>query len=90
LPHEKIEPRISRTPADGTRWFNEYDELVGFASVLLAADAFAEPEAQSVIYYFEKPWNYDREHQAWVKHGRPTGAEYSDAWDNFRLDIEPL
>jgi hypothetical protein len=76
------------TPPAG-RWFDDYTEIVKFGQVLYAADRFGEPEAQSVLYYFEKPWKWDNEHDAWVKRGQPIEAGQHD-WDGFLHDTEVL
>lgn len=84
MPHEQITPRQApkptpRTPAD-TGWFADYSEVVTFGGILHAIDSLSS--AQDVLYYFEKPWKWTPEYEAWTQHGRPTEPGAHD-WDGF-------
>jgi len=54
-------------------WHEERGEVLAFARAMSAAHEFDGPDG--VIYYFEKPWKWDREHDAWVLAGRPDAFE---------------
>lgn len=61
-------------------WWNDHAELVTFARVLAGAGAFDHDDRQrkaieQVVFYFEKPWRYDDEHEAWTRLGRPAIVE---------------
>lgn len=67
-----------------SNWYENRVELLTFARVLNLLGAFAEEAegriarrdrlqtaADAAIYYFEKPWKWDREYARWVELGRP-------------------
>ena len=84
MPHEQITPRQAppptpRTPAD-TGWFADYSEVVTFGGVLADIDTLTS--ARDVLYYFEKPWKWTPEYEAWTAHGRPLAPGEYD-WAGF-------
>ena len=60
-------------------WTLDHSNLVVFASVLVAADWLDTP--QSVVDFFEKPWNWDGEHAIWHDHGEPDTED--TGWEAF-------
>jgi hypothetical protein len=41
-----------------------------------------EDDAREVIYYFDKPWKWDKEHSIWESQGRPSPAIEED-WETY-------
>jgi len=60
----------------GCSWFDDHDEVMAFARVMVEGDAF--PEQTDLLYYFEKPWKWTKERDEWIEDGEP------DAWDPDR------
>lgn len=84
MPHEQITPRQAppptpRTPAD-TGWFADYSEVVTFGHILAYADAL--DTAPEVLEYFDRPWKWTPEYEAWARHGRPLEPG-ADDWAGF-------
>lgn len=61
-----------------------YDKIAEFAHVLV--DANWLDTAESVLYFFEKPWKYDREYGIWVDCDEPDTE--SPEWSAFCELIE--
>lgn len=88
MPHEQITPRqeplpTPRTPAD-TGWFADYTEVVTFGGILADVDALAT--VREVLEYFEKPWKWTSEYDAWARHGRPLDDE-QPGWAAFLAEV---
>jgi hypothetical protein len=65
---------------DPTPWYADHDELVHFANVLVDTDWFESP--RGVVYFFEKPWKWEPQHQLWEQSGRPA-SDAGATWDAF-------
>lgn len=65
----------------GTQEREIVDRVFGFAVILREADAMPPDEDE----YFERPWKWDREYQAWVRAGRPQPPEGTAdlSWERF-------
>lgn len=77
-------PSPSELPAGGWTWSDFSLPVFDFARILRAADLMPADEDE----YWEKPWKWDPEHQAWIDAGEPappehTGAPASLAWRRF-------
>ncbi len=75
-------------------WYS-LSELVSFAHVLKTLDAFVVPggdEADELLRFFEKPWKWDAEHEAWVRLGRPSPEDpvFEDVRSGMVLVIDVL
>lgn len=59
------------------RWYEEREELLSFARVMKELGAFGcgADEADTVLYYIEKPWKWTEEHDDWVSLGRPSADD---------------
>jgi len=76
-----------------TEWFESNDKTVRFATDMLRAGYF-EPvgeetstEAENLLAYFDKPWNWDREHAWWVVNGWTDDVEL---WEvGFDTEFDP-
>ena len=68
---------MTHTPSQD--WITDHDELCRFAAVLLYVH---RSSAQDILYFFEKPWKWEPEHQIWVDCGRPDSAE-DEGWEAF-------
>lgn len=57
------------------------DRVFTFAVILREADLMPPDEDE----YFERPWKWDREYQAWVRAGRPQPPEGTTdlSWERF-------
>lgn len=67
-------------------WITQPDQVLEFGERLAAAGAFDTPA--DALYYIDKPYKWDDEHDEWVRLGSPTPPEpgvKSDttAWDSF-------
>jgi hypothetical protein len=62
-----------------TKWYNDYDTVVGFAKILESAGEIED--AKEAILYFEKPWKYDPEYEAWIELEKP--GKKDGNWDEF-------
>lgn len=58
------------------RWFDDGDQVLRFARILVASDAFTEPD--EVVDYFEEPWKWDGEYQLWERSGCPDPPSSDD------------
>lgn len=52
-------------------WYDDPREVLYFAHVLADEGYFdsgtsVKESLQNLMYYFEKPWKWDAEHQAWT------------------------
>ena len=65
-------------------------KIYRFFEILRSADLLGPDE----FYYFEKPWKWGREHQAWVAAGRPNPPEDGDptdlSWERFTKTVAAL
>ena len=56
-------------------WHTNHAEVCSFASMLIAHAQFQGESIDDslglLLYYFEKPWKWSTEHEAWRKAGRP-------------------
>lgn len=50
-------------------WYDDYGKVLEFGAILVAADVL--PDRHEVLYFFEKPWKWDREWQLWHSRGNP-------------------
>lgn len=53
----------------GTDWFEDHDEVLAFARVLVEADGFTSQA--DLLYFFEKPWKWTADRDAWILAGEP-------------------
>jgi hypothetical protein len=67
------------------KWYNDYDTVVGFARTLENAGELTD--AREVILYFEKPWKYDTEYDAWLEFDKPNSDDKKN-WDSFIEKLE--
>jgi hypothetical protein len=77
MPAEFISPTERHTIA----------KVFTFAEILRAADLMPHDEDE----YFERPWKWGREHQAWVAAGRPRPPEDDSTvgvWEEFVVAAE--
>ncbi|MDA0250742.1 MAG: hypothetical protein O2892_07785 [Actinomycetota bacterium] len=80
-------PRHDELPAGGWVWSDFSLPVFDFACILRAADLMPANEDE----YWEKPWKWDPEHQAWIAAGEPAppdaaGAPAALAWRRFLRD----
>ena len=68
-----------------TEWTDDHYEIVEFAEMLVDADLLES--AKDVIYFLDKPWKWNNEHEAWVRHGRPAD-DTADGWFPFHKELE--
>lgn len=68
----------------GTDWFHHSDNVLEFARILHAAHYFATDvdPVQLCLDYFEKPWKWTAERDAWIAAGRPVDNALEDAVEN--------
>jgi hypothetical protein len=52
------------------RWFDDHDEVVYFATILLDSGQLPD-DTREVVYYFDRPYKWDKEHDIWESHDRP-------------------
>ena len=64
---------------DNTEWWEDRSYVTEFGRLLYEADIL--DIAPLIMDYFEKPWKWTPEHEAWVALDRPT-PEGGD-WDRF-------
>jgi hypothetical protein len=68
----------------------KYAELVLFARVLCDLEMFATID--DLLYFLEKPWKWDEEHDFWNEAGRPTydeGENWQIFYEEFRGTFTP-
>lgn len=65
-------------------WYEDYRELGSFASVLYDADEF--DDVSELLYYIEKPYKWDTEHDKWEEMGNPSSDD--DEWDEFKAILD--
>jgi len=57
-------------------WYTNHAEVCSFASMLIAHAQFQGESIDDslglLLYYFEKPWKWTPQRDAWVQLGRPT------------------
>lgn len=60
-------------------WCTNHEEVLAFARVLAESYVFhtigQRDAIQNVIYYFEKPYKWTEEYEAWTKAGKPETIE---------------
>lgn len=61
-------------------WDESFAEVLRFGRVLNNAEEFDNPS--EVLYYFEKPYKWDREHETWSEMGEPYD-DGDDSWSEF-------
>ncbi len=70
---------------DAVPWYTDYDEVVRFAAVLVAAGWLETPG--EVVFFFEQPWMWARVHRVWEQFGRPR-HDSGMAWRTYVAQIE--
>lgn len=65
---------------DSREWTYTFGRLLWTAGVLM--------EVEDVFYYFEKPWKWTTEHEAYVTAGRP--HEDGPGWKEWLKVLEDL
>jgi hypothetical protein len=75
-------------PLPAPDWTTNHTELLRFAHVLV--DAGSLTDAKEVLYFFEKPWKWDQEHQIWDGCHRPDTERGDWSWFVRKLDREEL
>lgn len=77
------------SPAD---WYADHDEVVTFARALVDANVITTVDES--LYYFEKPWKWTAEHDAWAQCGKPLdglhGREERSHWHGFLDALDGL
>ena len=68
-------PHQDELPAGGWVWSDFSLPVYDFARILRAADLMPDDEDE----YWEKPWKWDAEHQAWIAAGEPAPPEQAEA-----------
>jgi hypothetical protein len=66
-------------------WYETHEELVAFGRVLADALDF---DTNDVLDYFEKPWKWSSEYQAWMGWGCPTRED--SGWELFTKALEKV
>lgn len=49
-------------------WFEVHEEVCAFARALVKGDSV---RGMDIVRYFETPWDFNVEHDAWIAAGRP-------------------
>lgn len=57
-------------------WCEDSSEVLAFARVMVEADTF--PSQFELLSYFEKPWNWTEERDAWILAGEPDSFDPSE------------
>ena len=70
----KTMEKMSTTKLDN--WILDNSEILEFASLLDDIGAFMD--TSSVIYFFEKPWKWNKERDNWIELGRPDSKKIID------------
>jgi hypothetical protein len=70
---------------DAAPWYAQFDELVRFAGVLVAAGWLETPG--EVVFFFERPWMWRRVHKVWEESGRPQAGSGA-TWRTYVALIE--
>lgn len=65
--------------ASDDKWWENRDWTHTFGLLLKAADVLTEVD--SVFHYFEKPWKWTKEYEAYVVAGEPN--EGGPGWDDW-------
>jgi len=68
-------------------WYADHGEVVSLASILVGLDRLSTPH--DVIYFFEKPWKWDREFRIWDEAGRPLPPSSDDLAEARMLRTAP-
>lgn len=61
--------QLSTEYTKGCDWFDDHDEVLAFARALDEGDGFTS--TGDVLYYFEKPWKWTEDRDAWINQGEP-------------------
>lgn len=61
-------------------WWQNAQDRNAFARVLVDSDAVQS--AHDLLYFYEKPWKWDREYDLWIESGKPT-TEDAEGWEAF-------
>jgi DNA-binding transcriptional regulator YhcF (GntR family) len=69
-------------------WYTSMDELNCFAHVLIDSDRIDADQCKDLIYYYEKPWKWDREHQVWRALGEPMEPSRADSPKTYAADCK--
>lgn len=63
-------------------WYTDHATLMSFVRVLARAEAFRgdsrREDTRNILYFFEKPWKWTPEYEAWVRLGRPNDVDDVD------------
>jgi hypothetical protein len=90
LAHYSVTADRPQLPAGGWTWSDFSLPVFDFAQILRAAGLMPSDEDE----YWEKPWKWDPERQAWVAAGEPSPpaptAPQSLAWRRFLRDCAAL
>jgi hypothetical protein len=57
-------------------WCEDQDEVLAFARVMVEGDTFATQT--DLLYYFEKPWKWTEDRDAWIQAGEPDSFDPSE------------
>lgn len=72
-----LRPISGGAPGD---WDENFSEVLRFARVLNNAEEFDNPN--EVLYYFEKPYKWDKEHDQWTEFEEPYDED-DENWGDF-------
>lgn len=73
-------------------WYGNMDELNCFAHVLVDCGLWPITyDPKELIYFYEKPWKWDREHKVWKALGEPYQPDRANFWpgeDTYEEDCK--
>lgn len=61
--------RLSDEQPSGCDWYDDPDEVMAFARVMVEGDAFATP--LDLLGYFVEPWKWTEDRDDWILAGEP-------------------
>jgi hypothetical protein len=67
-----------------TEWFEDYHELASFADALDEANEWDDVE--ELLYYIEKPFKWNTEHEKWEEFGNPYSED--EGWTDFKAALD--
>ena len=68
-------------------WYDDPQAVHAMGTVL--ADVFILQDAESVLYFFEKPWKWTDEYRLWQSYGFPANDE-GEAWARFSEALDEM
>jgi len=68
-------------------WYERQDDVLAFARIM--CDDSRIKDTKELLYYFEKPYKWDREHKIWEDFECPTEDD-GERWNEFSEAISEL